>query len=244
MVIFLTGDGTIRCPACGFRVKAGEKSCEYCGYEFEQALPEMKGTMSDNASLQSEAYEEATRRVGGKRATKKKESKPKEQVEIKQAAEPVLAAETIQKASAADDPQLKIKKLEQQLREAEKELDEISKAISSAGPATQKDDTLTTHQVNHSFTVPTPPVQALLTHPPVVRESDNLSLRSSVHVQFVPAVQSIVAIVLGFGVYALLFALYSSLSLYEFYLVLVPATVLIASGIFYSFSEVQSRDNL
>lgn|GEM_PF-5494291 len=217
-------DDLVRCPACGFRVKADEEVCSYCGYEFKDTLDAQHAVQS--VSLQSPAYTEAARKVSP-RNPRKRNSKAKE----------------VKVEPPVEDTHEKIRKLEEQLSEAEKELDEISRMLSSpaaaatintqAAPVPQPAPA--THQLTHSVTVQAPPLQTPVApvHPDVSKEHADRSTR----LFFMPRIESLVALVAGLAVYALAFFYSTVFTVVQTYLMLIPGSVLVAVGLYFSFES-------
>ncbi len=266
-------ENTISCPACGFSLKAGSKTCEFCGYEFEdddfsmlqtssknetvgslQNRQSQRGTASKNGSKKSNGTKKGSKSqsrssTNGKNGGNKKSRTGAQTVDVQ--AETV--AETVPAYAsdeAEDNTQARIKELEKQLTDAEKELDVISKLLGQERDRQPADEQQASAEyvemaggavhapaaapqvIPSSFTSPPPPASASTSWASDAAVTGSSAARSRLFFRF--RGMTFGAIVVGLMVYALSYLLSSNIGRMEMYLLILPASILVALGLYAS----------
>lgn len=269
-------ENIVNCPACGFSVKAGSKSCDFCGYEFESndfAGPNPVKT-AGQASAMGQGASRSTSRNGTRKGSNNKKGsksqsrsngngkngnsrKSRTQDAEGQAGAAVETVPVVDVSEPDLDPQKRIKELEKQLTDAEKELDEISKLL---GPGHSKPE-----QAVASAAATAPQVKVKQNPPPVEVVPSRVGARPAAAAQgtsgsFANASSSssspgarlffrfrgmtVGAIVIGLIVYALSFVLMQSIGQLEMYLLILPASILVALGLYASLEASPASQRL
>ena len=265
-------ENKISCPACGFSLKAGSKTCEFCGYEFEEeglsssqpvasrdtvgmqesrqsSKPAMSknGNKKTNGAGKKTAKSPAKGAVNGKNGTMRRGGAQDDDFQADTTAEPRLEPDDTANESGT---QARIKELEKQLTDAEKELDVISKLLSTGGhdkPAAAEASAAVAYAppaAEPARAAPPPPApvqpakQASPAAVPAAKESAPAAFDSSSHTGgrlfFRFRGMTVGAIVVGLVVYALSYLISTNIGRMEMYLLLLPASILVALGIYSS----------
>lgn len=268
----------ISCPACGFTLKAGSKTCDFCGYEFEDTdastLQSSRQTVRDSPLTQLSGVKpqgaDSARKAAVVTRKVQKQAPPPRQAAVRTdesrktgggavaAQEDVIAKQSThhEDGIAGGNPQSRIKELEKQLTDAEKELDEISKLLGpgrSAASAAASTAAMTANSVARP-----PPVEVVSSKlrtapPPVPSPSTSMAAYESnigakgatgkgLSLRFRGV--SAGAIVVGLVVYALSFLLSPNIGRFEMYLLMLPASILVAVGIYASLEAKPSAQRL
>lgn len=265
-------ENVINCPACGFTLKAGSKTCEFCGYEFEEddvsSFEASRRTVKDSPLTQVSGRTASPKdntkkgngssRKGAKGSPRTADAKDTgsratspSAVTQSAAVEPVAP---LPRPSVGDShPQQRIRELERQLTDAEKELDEISKLL---GPGHEKQSQAAVSSpaaagasAPSNMMPPGQVVSSRLGSRPVsasayggagtgVAASGYAGARERVRFRFRGMTAG--AIIVGLAVYALSFMLRSNISLTEMYMLILPASILVALGIYASLQAIPS----
>ncbi len=266
-------ENKINCPACGFALKSGSKTCEFCGYEFEEedlssSQPDAsrdtvgmlenrqssKPAVSRNGNKKTNGAGKKTTRnppvkgaANGKNGSMRKGGAQDGDFQAGTAVEPRLEPEDTTNESGT---QARIKELEKQLTDAEKELDVISKLLNTGGhekPAAAEASAPVTYAppaaepVRTAPPSPTPVQPAKQTIPvnvPAAKESAPAAVEDSSHTSgklfFRFRGMTAGAIIVGLVVYALSYLISTNIGRMEMYLLLLPASILVALGIYSS----------
>lgn len=265
-------ENRINCPACGFALKSGSKTCEFCGYEFEdeeltppqpEASRETVGVLEGRQSSRPPMTKNGSKKpnggakkaprsaakvgLNGKNGSMRKGGIQEGSFQTGTAVEPRLEPEDTTNESGT---QARIKELEKQLTDAEKELDVISKLLNTGGreqPAAAEAAAATAYAppVAEPVRAPPPPpptVQPAKQAPPVsapaAKDTAPKAVESSAftggRLLFRFRGMTVGAIVVGLIVYALSYLISTNIGRMEMYLLILPASILVALGIYSS----------
>ncbi len=143
----------INCPACGFSIDADSISCDFCGYEFETHIDDKPSSSAFKSDLsvketvkEAESPARQTQKKNGNGKKNGGKGKPavippnteKGNVPSTAAVQEARPGQRDGNAPSRVNPQDRIRELEKQLSEAEKELDVISRIlVDTPGEKTQ-----------------------------------------------------------------------------------------------------------
>jgi hypothetical protein len=267
-VVQLPAPRKINCPACGFSISATAKTCDFCGYELE---PQMDDSPSSQA-FRSDAFESSARPPvsgGGKNGNGKKNagrSRPPNVREQETEPERITQGQNAVPPAAVEAPAVilpdvaekRIKELEKQLSDAEKELDVISKILAETSAAEAGENAVApVAKAATADAVQKLPERVNAADLGVATKSKAIvpergAVPSPVHeyrkakgtgLRFRAKAVTAVSIVVGLALYLTASAFSAQLGAVEGYFLLIAGTVLVSLGLYSSFepSEAQGR---
>jgi hypothetical protein len=254
----------INCPACGFSISADSKSCDFCGFEFETSIDEKPSTASFKSELADKQDERLDTQTQKKTANGKKNGSRAKPATPKPGVEGLTPAETggevlrtgFQPELGKDirygtvSPEDRIKELEKQLSEAEKELDVISKILVET-PQQKKQESA---QAGTNFAQPatviekTPKIETprldnsgrrAVQATPAIIESVNPAKEKKASLHLRIKALTAVSIVVGAAVYAVSAILSASIGGLEEYFLMFAGAVLITLGLYTSIETTE-----
>ncbi len=247
----------INCPACGFSISATAKTCDFCGYELNASL-----TGSDNEQAHVTETEKSTSKRNGQsdqiRAASGRRNGEREKAQAPKAETAagesnVATVRPSGNASAAPeiDPEKRIRELEAQLSEAEKELDVISKILAegSTSAAQSKPVAESKGVTAPAVTMGNPNLPEPVRRGKIDAEREAGKLAGAppagdeeksgmAGLRFTAKAKALLPIIAGAVIYGISFAFPAQLGSTEQYFLAVTGSVLVATGIFASIEPV------
>lgn len=272
-------ESLINCPACGFSIKASSKSCDFCGYEFESfaTATSQPSAREPETPSQGRGQSKSTRNGskkgsnGSRKSASKSQRKPNGSrngnTRLSRTQETSVQEETaVESPSEAEgpetdaDPQTRIKELEKQLSDAEKELDVISKLLGqgkekqpeahAAAAAVQTQDAVVVRpsaRPQQAAAEVVPRALSSIASPVPAPSATALSGEGSSSgggLSFKIRGMTMGSIVIGLVVYAISFLLSANIGQLEMYMLIIPASILVGLGLYASLEATPASKSI